>query len=151
MSAGTEIIEFALKEIGANSIAAPADAESIVIGRDTLNSMLQMWLSIGIDLGIVPLDAPGDELGEPLDATQAIIDNLAVELAPNFDNGKVVVSPTLRNNARRNYETIKSLYQTLSIPDKVLSSTLPRGAGNTRGVRRQVFEGSGGTVPSTNG
>lgn len=149
MSTGTIIIKCALKEIGAHSILAPAPPESIVDGMGTLNSMLQLWLSNGIDLGIVPLSAPGDELGEPADAYQVIIDNLALSLAPNFDNGKQIVSVDLKNNARDGYNRIKNLYQVLTIPNKVVSSTLPRGAGNRRNINSPVFAGKGATVPSS--
>jgi len=150
MSSGTEIVQAALKEIGAHSIVAPADPESILVGKNTLNSMLQIWLSQCIDLGIVPLDASGEELGEPADSTQVIIDNLAIALAPNFDNGDNVVSAELRNNARRGFVRLRGLYQILTIPDKVVSSTLPRGAGNDRGFRTKVFAGKGATITSSN-
>lgn len=149
MSIGTVIIEDALKEIGAHSIAAPADPESVEIGMRGINSMLQIWLSQCIDIGIVPLESPGDELGEPLDTTQAIVDNLAILLAPNFDNGDNVVSKELRDNARRGYTRVRGLYQNLTIPDKVISSTLPRGAGNRRQERSRAFRGPGATIPSS--
>lgn len=149
MSSGTTIIELALKEIGAHSIVAPADSESIVTGMSVLNSMLQLWLSQAIDLGIVPLQAPGDELGEPLDARQAIIDNLAVAVSPNFDNGNNIVSPALRAAANRGYTSIENLYQIVTIPNKVVSSTLPRGAGNDRGALNNPFAGSGATIKSS--
>lgn len=149
MSSGTEIIQAALMRIGAHSLVAPAPPESIIVGRDTLNSMLMLWLSQDIDLGIAPLDAPGDKLDEPLDTRQGIIDNLAIMLAPNFDNGKTVVSQTLVFNARIGFITIKSLYENLTIPDKVLSSTLPRGAGNTRGTLPRIFAGKGATTASS--
>ncbi len=149
MSTGTVIIEAGLKVIGAHSIVAPADPESVVVGMDTLNSMLQVWLSQGIDLGIVPLSAPGEELSEPLDTTQAIIDNLAIAVAPNFDNGDNVVSVELKNNARRSFNRVKGLYQCLTIPDKVVSSTLPRGAGNRRQQWSNAFSGPGATIPSS--
>lgn len=149
MTTGTKIIESALKKIGAHSIAAPADPESIELGMETLNSMLQLWLSQEIDLGIVPLKAPGDELGEPLDARQAIIDNLAVLSAPNYDNGTGIVSGTLQGAANRGYTSIENLYQNVSIPNKVVSSTLPRGAGNNRGSFNSPFAGSGATVKSS--
>lgn len=151
MSSGTDIIQEALGEIGAHSIAAVADPDSIVKGMNVLNSMLQLWLSKGIDLGIVPLDAPGDELSEPLDARTGIVENLAILLAPKFDNGKVVVSQTLKDNARLSKVEIKNLYQVLTIPDKVVSSTLPRGQGNNCGLRlRRVFAGKGATLDSSN-
>lgn len=147
MSSGTSIIKAALKRIGANSIVQPAAPETITEGRDILNSMLQLWLSENIDLGIVPLDAPGEELGEPLDARNAIIDNLALRLSPDFDNGGPIVSNQLLSNARREFALIKNLYQTIEIPVKIVSSTLPVGQGNRTGFGRQrVFKGVGGTV-----
>lgn len=147
MSSGTFIIQSALKRIGANSLAQPAGPEAITEGRDILNSMLQLWLSENIDLGIVPLDAPGDELGEPLDARNAIIDNLALRLAPDFDNGNNIVSPQLTANAKREFTLIRNLYQKVLIPIKIVSSTLPIGQGNKTGLTRQrVFKGIGGTV-----
>ncbi len=140
MSTGTSLIQKALRKIGAHSKIREASAESIGEGLDSLNSMLQLWLSRGIDLGIVPLDAPGDELGEPADTTQAITESLAIILAPDREGGKEVVSPTLRSNARDSFNMVKSLYQNHTIPTKVLSSTTPRGAGNTRGSGdRRIF------------
>lgn len=149
MSVGTKIIQEALKEIGAHSIVQPADPESIEIGMNKLNSMLQLWLSDGIDLGIVPLSAPGKELGEPLDARQAIIDNLAIYCAPDFDNADAVVSDDLRRNASKGFNKIKDLYEVLSIPDKVVSSTLPRGAGERIDSRSATFRQPGSTIASS--
>ena len=151
MTVGTKIIENALKEIGAHSIAAPADPESVEIGMDRLNAMLQGWLSDGIDLGIIPLSEPGIELGEPTDTTLAIQFNLSLVLAPLFDNGDNVVSVELKNNASREFRRIENLYETFTIPDKVVSSTLPRGAGNTAGRFRRIFSGKGATIKSTEG
>lgn len=149
MTTGTKIIESALKRIGAHSIAAPADPESIESGMNTLNSMLQIWLTNDIKLGTVVLKVPGDELGEPLDATQTIIDNLAIMLSPDFSNGTIVVSPNLTAIARKGYTMIKNNYQEVSVPNKVVSSTLPRGAGNVRGTLANVFNTNGSTIDSS--
>ena len=139
MSSGTFIIESALKRIGAASVVQPAAPETIVEGRDVLKSMLQLWKTQGIELGFVPLDAPGDELGEPLDARNAIIDNLALMLAPDFDNGRGNVSEQLKNNARNGYAWIKQTYRKLEVPKKGVSSTTPRGIGNINGVNSRIF------------
>lgn len=133
MTAGTDIIKGALRKIGAHSIAAPAASETIVEGRDALNSMLQEWETRNIFLGVAPLDAPGDELGEPNDATNAIINNLALELSPFFDNGNNIVSPMLIRAAKTSFNVIYNAYIDQPIPDKVVSSTLPKGAGNKWG------------------
>jgi hypothetical protein len=147
MSDGTTLIQSSLKLIGAHSIYAPADAESIEVSLGTLNSMLQLWLSQGIELNISPLNAVGEEVGEPLDTRQAIINNLAVMLAPNF--GIANVPNQLKVNANLSYIAIKALYQVFTVPDKVVSSTLPRGAGNNRGRSSRVYAGAGATIASS--
>ena len=147
MSDGTTLIQSALKLIGAHSIYAPADAESIEVSLGTLNSMLQLWLSQGIEINISPLNAVGEEVGEPLDVRQAIINNLAVMLAPNF--GVANVPNQLKVNANLSYIAIKALYQVYTVPDKVVSSTLPRGAGNNRGRSSRVYSGVGATIASS--
>ena len=146
MSTGTVIIERALQVIGAHSIASPADPESIVLGMEKLNSMLEMWLTDDIKIGTTPLEVPGDELNEPSDTRNGIINNLAIELAPDFDNGKIVVSPQLTQNVRIDFIRIEKRYGTISIPKRVVSSTLPRGAGNNRGFRSRTFFSKGSTI-----
>jgi len=139
MSSGTFVIEAGLKRIGAQSVVQPANPESKIEGMNILNSMLQLWLSWGIDLGIVPLQAPGDELGEPLDTRNAIIDNLALFLSADFDNGNNIVSEQLRSNARLGLSQVKQLYRKNIIPRKQMSSTTPRGQGNIVGVNSRTF------------
>ena len=82
MSTGTDLIEDALKEIGANSVARPAGGETINDVKKKLDSMLQRWLSQGIDLGTTPIDLVGEEVNEPIDARNAIVENLAILAAP---------------------------------------------------------------------
>lgn len=151
MSTGTEIIQKALQTIGVFSVATPNAPENIVVGMDILNSMGQEWADDDIDLEIFPLGAAGDELGEPLSVKNGLVFNLAIYLAPYFDNGKVVISQTLRDNARKTYKRIRDNYASYTIPDKTLSSTTPQGAGNSRGRFNERFVGSGGTVPSSDG
>jgi len=146
MSTGTEIIQDALAEIGAFSTAMPASAASIESGRRKLNSMLELWLSDNIILGTTPLEVSGDELNEPADSRNAIVYNLALQLAGPFSNGKQIVTQTLANNARSNFMKIKSLYRTIDIPDKVISSTTPLGAGNRVGAWTRQYFPKGSTI-----
>lgn len=139
MSTGTDIIERALQQIGSHSIVQPASPGSITLGMEKLNSMLEMWLTKGIEIGFTPLDVPGDELNEPNDTRNGIINNLSIELAPDFNNGKVIVTAELLRNARSGFNDIKNIYQRITIPPKKVSSTLPRGAGNSRGGNQRVF------------
>ena len=146
MSSGTQIILDALKEIGAHSIANPAGGETISDVKRKLDSMLQMWLTDGIDLGVLPINLPAEELNEPMDARNAIVQNLAIEASPLFDNGVAIVSEALRSNARSNYLKIKDHYQIVTIPRKVVSSTLPMGAGNRRGGYSNTFFSEGSEI-----
>lgn len=125
---------------------AAANPEAIEKGRVKLNSMLQLWLSRGIRLGITPLDAAGDELSEPADSRNAIVANLALELAPSFDNGRNVVSQTLLSNARRLFNLVRDIYRVVEIPTKIISSTTPIGSGNRVTFNQRIFKGRGGTV-----
>ena len=143
MSTGTSLIEGALKELGVVSVAVPSSPEQITDGLIKLNSMMNIWLSWGIMLQWSPITVPGEDLEEPIDVTNAIITNLAIKLAPAYSKP---VSPDLRNNARIEMDMVKSLYQEVCIPDKVPSSTLPLGAGNSKGVDSRVFFPNGDTL-----
>lgn len=142
MSIGTVIIKSALKNIGAHSLVAPADPSDITDGKDVLNSMLQSWIMRNVSIGITPLNVPGDELNEPADTTNGIVYNLALAMSPRFDNGKTIVSKELRDLARSEYAWIEGEYYRIFVPAINVSSTLPRGAGNTRGIDPQVFYGT---------
>lgn len=139
MSSGTFIIQSGYKRIGVHSVVRPASSEDIEDGRLILNSMLQGWESKDIFLGIVPLNLEGDELGEPPDATNAIIDNFAVKVAPNFDNGKTIVSTDLKDNARAGMALLNGLFRVTEMPQKKISSTTPRGSGHGRHHDDRIF------------
>lgn len=143
MSSGTSVIQDALQEIGAHSVLSPASPESISVGMRVLNSMIEQWASLGIDMGTVPLKNPGDELSEPLGARNGIVKNLAVVMAPKFDNGDNVVSMSLQKEANSGYRFIRRMYQVITIPQKTVSSTMPMGANNSRlrGYNRKTFAG----------
>jgi len=139
MSTGTEIVENAYGMIGVHSLASPADPEAIAKGFKRLDKMLQTWLSLGIDLGHCPITTAGEEIGEPPDATIAIEENLAIKSAPFFDNGRVIVSKDLKDNARNSYDEVYRLFWRGSIPTKVISSTVPMGEGNSQGQWSRTF------------
>lgn len=143
MSTGTDVIHRALQKIGAHSRVAPASDDSVVLGMEILNSMLESWLRQGIEIVYTPLSVPGDELNESVDTRNGIICNLALSAAPDFDNGKQVVSPELKIQARVGLAYIRDTYQNMDVPDKVVSSTLPVGAGNTIRNSRTFFPKGG--------
>ncbi len=143
MSTGTALIEDALKENGVISIAVPSSPEQITDGMNKLNSMLQQWVTQNIFLGTVPITAPGQAVEEPVDSRNAIVFKLAILLANLYS---VPVSADLRGNAAREFAIIKRNYQKLEIPDKILSSTLPLGQGNAKGIDARVFHKKGSTL-----
>lgn len=143
MSTGQEIIEASLEKLGAHSVIKPANDEDITRGWRALNDMMEYWLSKGIKLGVSPLETPGDSLNEPGGTRNAIINNLAIELEGGFNNGRDVLSPSERNQARVQFRTIKRQYGKLTIPNPVVSSTLPVGAGNQVGRWENTFFGEG--------
>jgi len=132
MSTGADIVKRALQKIGASSAMSEPSPESLATGLEVLNGMISSWTSQGINTGATPLNVLGDELNEKQDCRNAIITNLAVLLSPDFDNGKNIVSPKLNSIANREFATIKALYKEHHMPQKVVSSTLPRGQGNRR-------------------
>lgn len=143
MSTGTKLIEDALQESNVISIAVPSSPEQITDGMNKLNSMLQMWVTRNIFLGTVPITAPGQAVEEPIDTRNAIVFNLAIILANVYS---VPVSSDLRANAAREFANVKRSYQDLSIHDKIASSTLPLGQGNSKGIDARVFNPKGGTL-----
>lgn len=146
MSTGTQIIQGAAQKIGVHSPVDPMNAESLVVGLEILNSMLQLWQSQAIKFDFVPIETPGEDLFEPPDVTNALKNNLAVAMAPDFQDAQPTVSLELKEQAKSDYEWIKTLYQVFTIPNKIASSLLPRGAGNSKGIFRKVFTGTDGTI-----
>ena len=128
MTTGTKIVKGALSRIGAHSVIAPANPESINEAKDILNSMLAEWYDSGIDMSTVPLNAVGDDLSEPLGARNAIIDNLAILCKPLFEGA--VISPELSANALKGLSQIKRTWKPIVIPKAQVRDTLPKGQGN---------------------
>jgi len=131
MTIGTKIIKRALRKIQVDTLNSPASPGDIEGAVPVLNEMLALWTSKNIELGILPLESAGNELGEPPDAALAIVANLALYLADDYEDGQAIVTTTLKDNARRTFEDLASLgYRTLNIPGKVPSPTLLTGEGN---------------------
>ncbi len=146
MSSGTTLVKGALRQLQATSESSEASPATFVIGKDKLNAMLQLWISQGILLETTPINSVGGEVSEPQDARNGIILNLAVELEMEFGVSDVPSSQRLHGNAAKAYNDIKRLYQSLTIPQRVVSSTTPIGAGNPRYWRTNAFKPRGGTV-----
>ncbi len=143
MSSGTHIIHEALKMLTAHSLLAPADNETMTSAMKRLNGIGQRWLSEGINIGITKLEVPGDEFNEPDDATNAIIDNLALELSPGFKDS---VPSGLRSNAHVGKNMVEDLYKEIVINPRKPSRLLLKGSGNRQGYNNEVFFGPDSTI-----
>ena len=130
MSTGTELIHDALSQLGVRSVQSTQSPEALAIGLRVLNSMTQLWISRNIRVGLTPIAEAGDEVGEFSDSRNAVVFNLALLLAPSFDNGKIVVSNDLKQMAREQLSLVKGLHRKLTIPNKTISGTAPLGAGH---------------------
>lgn len=144
MSTGTFIITKAYARIGVYTVFNTPPPEAIIDGMTAMNGMLDRWRSKFIDLPFVNLDVPGGQLDEPVDATEAIIDNLAIQLSSSYSSGSLnLVSQELRTNARVGFNDLKKAYRCQPIPSFTLSSTTPVGQGNGDGLfNRRVFWGT---------
>lgn len=138
MSSGVDIIIDAYRRIGVTSSQTEVESESIVSAVPILNSMIEMWrTNWDIELTTInPLKVAGDPFDEPIDTRNGIVDNLAILLAPNFNKP---ISPDLRLNAKNGFEDIRDSYSDTEVPIMQFSSTTPRGAGNTRGIKPRVY------------
>ena len=145
MTIGTNIFKRSFRKIQVDTLNSPASPEDFDDAVLVLNAMVATWLSKGIRLGIVPLEAAGDELGEPNDTTNAIISNLAIKLAADYEDGQAIVTQTLKNEATSEFEDLaNSGYREIFIPQIIPSSTLVTGEGNkNRFVRRRNYFGVG--------
>ena len=138
MSSGKEIILDAFREIKAHSTLRPASPESILVGFRRLNGLVDRLYTENIEAGLKPLEEPDSELDETWDVRNALVDILALELAPNYGERKV--TERLRVNAVLGEETLKN-YRSLTINNKKPTSTLPTGQGNQKGQDRASFFG----------
>jgi len=146
MSSGTSIIENALQYLNVHSPVLGANAESILVGKGVLNSMIAEWQDSEppIDMGCVPLNAPGDDLSEPLGARNGIEFNLALYMKPLFKGASPAAD--LAVNARKTLAQIKRTWGTTAIPKQKVRGTLPKGAGNKHCHSSQVFFNQGDEI-----
>ena len=139
MTTGTKVIQRALGHLNVHSVLSPANPESIIDGMDVLNSFIASLQDDNVDIGAVPLSAPGDDLSEPLGARNAIEYNLAVLMQPLFPGKQI--SPVILREAPKLLASLKRQWRTVSIPKKQVSSTLIKGSGHkSYGYGSNYFE-----------
>lgn len=138
MSSGTELIKDAYTEIGVNSQLKPVTPFDVDFGRRKLERMIQEWIDDDMDFGFTPIEFSSDEASIPSSVEEAVVTNLALRLIsskgrPASAELKVVASISLAN--------VKAQYQSKEVPDRIVSGTMPLGAGRGRGLKPPVFAG----------
>lgn len=128
MTAGTKIVESALQKIGVHSPLQPASPEALQTGMDKLNAMISEWEDDKIILGAVPLSALGNDLAEPLGARNAIENQLALVLAPDFPGAQI--STELHRQAKLTYNKLVRRWKVRDVRKQKVRGSLPLGQGN---------------------
>ena len=126
MATAAYVVQSAAEELGASSLVNPLAPESSNAAFKRLLQMLNRWISKDIVLGdtfVLPV-VLADEMSNDLGTDQAIIDNLAINIAPLL---RKVVTPDLRANAYDAYQDM--LISSVARPEQPFPSTLTVGAG----------------------
>jgi hypothetical protein len=137
-----QFVEAAFEEIGLAAYVYDLQPEQLNGALRRMDAMLATWNTKGIRLGYpLPSTAGGSDLDEdsnvPDAANQAIILNLAIQLAPGF--GKQVSQDTKRN-AKDAYCAL--LMISTRPPEMQMPGSMPAGAGNKpwQGFDREYLE-----------
>jgi hypothetical protein len=131
MTTASEVITAALGQTLTRAGDIPLEANETAQGIFQLNNMMASW---SLALGYTKVTSMSDTLTTPDYAIDAMVQNLAVRLAPSFGG---MVDADLRENARQSKKDM--LRQAVRIGPAKLPSTLPRGTGNTRVFQNSAF------------
>jgi len=119
------VIRDALQEILVQAAEQPITADEGQGAMRLLNRMMAAWVLDGVDLSYTPVDSLNDDITVVDGALDAIVLNLAIKLAPQYDRP---ISQGLYINASRAYEAM--LKTAVVIPVTEFPATLPYGSGN---------------------
>lgn len=126
MATVAEVVNSALSFILVQASEAAIEPSEAKAAVTRLNRMMASWEGGGIVLGFTPVENLGEEVTVPEYALDAIEQNLAVMIGPQFGG---VVSSLLMQNAR---QAKSDMMQTaIEIADTSFPCTLPLGSGNT--------------------
>lgn len=124
MATANDIITRALTRLGVRASETSLQADEIQDGLDLLNDMLSNWEQV-YSLGFSPVQGITDEVRIPRFANSAVIDSLAIMMAPEYSRP---VSPALVAAAEMAMKNM--LTSIVNIGDVDMPSTLPLGSGN---------------------
>jgi hypothetical protein len=125
MATATEIITRSLTRLGIRAAETSLEPAELQDGLSLLNDMLSNWEEAGYNLGFSPVAGITDEVRIPRGANAAVIDGLAIFMAPEYSRP---VSPALAETFKTNFNNM--LTANVFIGDVDMPSTLPRGSGN---------------------
>ena len=125
MATATKIVTRALTRLGIKASETAIEPEELQDGLDLLNDMLSNWEEAGYNLGFSPVSNLTGEVRIPRGANQAVIDSLAIMMAPEYSRP---ISPALVASAKLSFANMVSA--NVFIGDVDYPSTLPRGSGN---------------------
>lgn len=124
MSTAQHFIDRAMSRIGVKTAEIALEASEAQTGLDLLNDMLASW-EVVTPIGFDPVENLTDSVRVPRFAHGAIIDNLAILIAPEFQK---VVQPSLAATASSLRNDM--LTALVSVGEVNYPSTLPLGSGN---------------------
>lgn len=124
MATAQHFIERALSRAGIRAAETPVEASELQDGLSLLNDMLASW-EVVTPIGFEPVENASDQVRAPRFANAAIIDNLAVTLAPEYSRG-VPIALATSAQARRD----EMMVALVDIGEVNYPSTLPIGSGN---------------------
>lgn len=120
-----EIIQAAFSKIGLGPYAYDAQPEDVDSALSDLNGMMALWDTEGVKVGYPMGDDADLDWAIPDDARQAVINGLALEVAPGFGR---TPAPATVLAARRGYNAL--LRKSTVIPTLRLNTAyVPAGAG----------------------
>lgn len=125
MATANDIIVRALTRIGIRASETSLQADEIQDGIDLLNDMLIGWEEAGYNLGFSPVAGASDEVRIPRGAKGAVIDHLALRMAPEYSRP---VSQALAGSAVLSFNNM--IAATINLSDVDMPATLPLGSGN---------------------
>ena len=124
MSTARHFVERAMSRIGIKTAEIALEASEAQTGLDLLNDMLASW-EVVRPIGFTPVANLSDTVRAPRFANGAIIDNLAILIAPEFQKQP---NPVLIATAISLLDNMRVAL--LDIGDVRYPSTLPLGSGN---------------------
>ena len=143
MSIGTDLIKDAYTEVGANSQLKAVSEFDVEFARRKLQRMMQEWIDDDMDFGFTATEFASDEVSIPVSVEEAVVTNLALRLVSS--KGRPA-SQDLKAAASVSLSNLRDRYQSKESADRIVSGTMPLGAGNTRGIKPRVFANSDFTI-----